>query len=242
MVTKITTMNFTIPCPRRKKTILVFDVETNGLLPKKDKSDTNPIPIESYPHILQLSYAKYDINTNKLLETYDTYIKVKRTIDIPEKITELTGITRQDCMKGTNIIEALSKFYQAYITSDVVVAHNISFDEKMILLEIERNRQEIIKNSPGCMTIFNPTYEEINGVDRYCTMRKGTTITNIIVESKFQGKPPSLKWPRLEELYKKLFENENVDGLHNSMIDVLVCLRCYMKMRHNYDTGLLSAK
>jgi len=33
--------------------------------------------------------------------------------------------------------------------------------------------------------------------------------------------------------------NENPDGLHNSMMDVLVCLRCYLKMRHRLDAGLL---
>ena len=36
-------------------------------------------------------------------------------------------------------------------------------------------------------------------------------------------------------------DGATVDGLHNSMIDVLACLRCYLKMRHNYnDTTILS--
>lgn len=232
-------MNFTVEAPSRKKTFLVFDVETNGLLPKKDKSSVNPVPIEAYPYILQLSYAKYDIVTNTLLETYDTYIKVKKDVEISQTITDLTGITRKDILTGINIIDALSKFYEAYITSDVIVAHNIDFDMKMILIELERNRLEILKRSPECMTIFNPTYEELKGVEHYCTMRKGTIIAHIIVESKIPGRPPSLKWPRLIELYGKLFDNETVNGLHNAMVDVLVCLRCYMKMRHNYDCGLL---
>lgn len=233
-------MNFVVEAPHRKNVILVFDVETSGLLPKKDnKSNVNHIQIEEYPHILQLSYAKYDIVTNTLLETYDTYIKVKKDVEISQTITDLTGITRKDILRGINIIDALSKFYEAYITSDVIVAHNNEFDIKMILIEIERNRIEILKKSPECMTIFNPTYEELNGVEHYCTMRKGTIIANIIVESKIQGRPPTLKWPRLNELYGKLFDNETVKGLHNAMVDVLVCLRCYMKMRHNYDCGLL---
>ena len=95
MVSNITTMNFTVSAPIRKKTILVFDVETSGLLPKKDKSDPNHIPIEAYPHILQLSYALYDISSNQLLDKYDTYINVKKEVEISDKITELTGITRR---------------------------------------------------------------------------------------------------------------------------------------------------
>ena len=235
----IITMNFTVSAPIRKKTVLVFDVETSGLLPKKDKTNPNHIPVEAYPHILQLSYAKYDISTNQLVETYDNYIKVKKEVEISDTITALTGITRRHCNKGSSIMDAISQFYQAYITSDVIVAHNIDFDKKMILVELERNRQEFIRNSPECMTIFNSTYEELNGVEHYCSMRKGTVITNIMVPSKYPGKPPSLKWPRLNELYAKLFDGETVDGLHNAMVDVLVCLRCYMKMRHNTDCGLL---
>ena len=235
----IITMNFTVSAPIRKKTVLVFDVETSGLLPKKDKTNPNHIPVEAYPHILQLSYAKYDISTNQLVETYDTYINVKKEVEISDTITALTGITRRHCNKGSSIMDAISQFYQAYITSDVIVAHNIDFDKKMILVELERNRQEFIRNSPECMTIFNSTYEELNGVEHYCSMRKGTVITNIMVPSKYPGKPPSLKWPRLNELYAKLFDGETVDGLHNAMVDVLVCLRCYMKMRHNTDCGLL---
>lgn len=233
-------MNFVVEAPKRKRTVLVFDVETTGILPKKDRLSTTPPPIEAYPHILQLSYAKYDIITNTLLETYDTYIKVNKNVEISQTITDLTGITRKNCLTGIPIIEALSKFYEAYITSDVIVAHNIDFDKKMILIEIERNRLEILKSSAECMTIFNSTYEELNGVEHYCTMHKGTLITNIVVESKIPGKPPSIKWPRLNELYSKLFNNETVNGLHNSIVDVLVCLRCYMMMRHKYDCGLIS--
>ena len=43
MVSNITTMNFTVSAPIRKKTVLVFDVETSGLLPKKDKSNLRNI-------------------------------------------------------------------------------------------------------------------------------------------------------------------------------------------------------
>ena len=236
-------MNSKVSAPIRPKTVLVFDVETTGLMPKRAKTDVNPIPIEAYPHILQLSYAVYNIHENSLVETYDTYIKVSTNIEILPVITNLTGITRELCDSvGVPILKALKQFYKAYQSADCIVAHNIEFDEKMIRIETERNRSDILKKSPECMTVFNSTYEELNGVERYCTMRKGTAIANIMVESKFPGKPPSLKWPRLNELYGKIFDGETVNGLHNAIVDVLVCLRCYMKMRHNTDCGLLQSK
>jgi hypothetical protein len=39
------------------------------------------------------------------------------------------------------------------------------------------------------------------------------------------------KFPRLNELYSKLFDDVLPNDLHNSIIDVLVCLRCFLKVR-----------
>ena len=46
---------------------LVFDVETNGLLPRVQKNGP-PISISEYPHILQLSFAVYDISQKKTIK------------------------------------------------------------------------------------------------------------------------------------------------------------------------------
>ena len=48
--------------------ILVFDVETNGLLPKNNIYG-HPIPMEKYPYILQLSYTIYDNEKKKNITT-----------------------------------------------------------------------------------------------------------------------------------------------------------------------------
>ena len=39
------------------------------------------------------------------------------------------------------------------------------------------------------------------------------------------------KFPRLNELYSKLFDTAPPNDLHNSIIDVIVCLRCFLKVR-----------
>ena len=70
-------------------------------------------------------------------------------------------------------------------------------------------------------------------------MKQGTSLCNIELPSTTDGKPTKKKWPKLNELHNTLFPNEEVKGLHNSMVDVLACLRCYLKMRHNYDSGSL---
>ena len=39
------------------------------------------------------------------------------------------------------------------------------------------------------------------------------------------------KFPRLNELYSTLFDSALPIDLHNSIVDVLVCLRCFLKVR-----------
>jgi hypothetical protein len=42
------------------------------------------------------------------------------------------------------------------------------------------------------------------------------------------------KFPKLLELHQKLFESIP-NNLHNSFNDILVTLRCYIKLKHNID-------
>jgi hypothetical protein len=51
-------------------------------------------------------------------------------------------------------------------------------------------------------------------------------------KSEKEKKPSNRKkWPTLTELYTKVFETSPPTDLHNSIIDVLVCLRCFLKVR-----------
>ena len=46
---------------------------------------------------------------------------------------------------------------------------------------------------------------------------------------------PYWKSPKLSELYEHLFQEPAPDGLHNALVDTLVCLRCYVKLRFRFD-------
>ena len=43
-----------------------------------------------------------------------------------------------------------------------------------------------------------------------------------------------VKFPKLNELHMKLF-NSQPRNLHNSLNDVLICLRCYYMLEHKVD-------
>jgi len=233
---------------------LIFDVETTGLIPKTIKNQP-AITIEEYPYILQLSFVVYDLLENQIIKKYDSYIKIPDNIEIPDFVSKLTGITKEICKKNGNpILNVLQNFYDAYIECDCLVAHNMDFDEKMIQIEMERNRNEIMSKSPEIMILFNYMFEKIHNIERYCTMKKGNilcnlwheitvynptknieTNTNNIIDTSNTVKKMKRKWPRLVELYNKLFDGETPENLHNSMNDVLACLKCYLKMRNTVD-------
>jgi DNA polymerase III epsilon subunit-like protein len=105
---------------------------------------------------------------------------------------------------------------------NVIVAHNIWFDSRMIRIECRRNYKKIpyIK----MMKMFYNS--EKNHVNNYCTMMQGMKYCSL------------KKWPRLANLYELLFE-ENIEEykipLHNSLVDTLVCLRCYLKLFQNIE-------
>lgn len=225
------------------QTILVFDVETTGLLPrlcakrKLNSENTENPPeenLDDLPYITQLSFILYDIIQNKIIKSYDSYIRIEPHIKVPEKVTEITGITSELLNeKGKDIVVGLTELYAAYCQCDVVVAHNFEFDSRMVQLELKRNYEKIRADiRPHICWMFNPMYCKVTYVMLHCTMKSNTALCNIKHKTAY-GKEFT-KFPKLSELYEFLFHSVP-ENLHNSMIDVLACLRCYLKTEFNID-------
>ncbi len=208
----------TTPPYKKMSLILVFDVETTGLLPKAGSQ-------EPKPHILQFSFILYDADTRSVVESHNYYISVGPEVVISPKITELTGITREMCdTQGIPIMEALIQFERLYNMANNVVAHNYRFDSEMVRIEIERNQQEL---RIGDFTLFDKLYDAKCGRLQICTMMASVHVCNIMVEQ--PGRKPYAKWPTLLELHRHLFATTPAN-LHNAIVDVLVCLRCFLKL------------
>ena len=202
--------------------ILVFDTETTGL-PEKNVSIYD---VSKWPHIIQLSYIFYDISNN-ISVIKDDYINIREDIEINPMSFEKHGISREILNeKGINIRTALLDFNRYLETADLVVGHNISFDKRMIFVESMRNR------------IDQQFTQFVNGnkvcKPEYCTMKNTVDFCGLHYQTR-AGKEMK-KNPKLQELYEKIFPNTNVpENLHNSIVDVAVTIRCYMKYSHNID-------
>jgi DNA polymerase III epsilon subunit-like protein len=201
--------------------ILVFDTETTNILP-------NDVPImrkflHHFPSVVQLSFILYDTYTNEVIESHDYVVKIPEHVPLSQESIDIHGIDREIMEeRGVDITHALNEFRKCYLKCNKLVAHNIKFDTTMITVESMRSEIKSIIN------VIDPNRK------CYCTMRNSIDICNIEVTSK-SGKTYH-KFPKQIELHKLLFgDTINEEKLHNSFIDILVCLRCYMMMEHKLD-------
>lgn len=202
--------------------ILVFDTETTGLLPRNFNAEKNNL--HNLPYIVQLSFIIYDDINNKLLTTYDSIVKMPDGVDIPEESSNIHGITNDISKKQGSYIKDVLKVLKAAIENvNCIVAHNFEFDINMICIECMRNDMEIelLENNPLII----------------CTMKQSKELCNIEAVGKRGDK--YIKYPKLSELHNKLFNNEP-NNLHNSFIDVIVCLRCFYMMFFKKDICLIN--
>jgi len=211
-----------------RRLVLCFDVETTGLFPKQKRGDPPPA-LESLPRILQLSFTVYDMRKWRALRKYNNYIHVAEDVEIPEIVTNLTGITKKICNhRGVTIVQALADFYREYMRCDCVVAHNIEFDRRMILTELARHGRALeTMECPYWSCMFHPLYHKMHDIETFCTMRVGTRVCAIM---RMGQRGPFLKPPKLAELFTHLFGYEP-KGMHDAMADVAACLRCFIRLR-----------
>jgi len=202
--------------------ILVFDTETTGL-PEKNASIYEHA---KWPYIIQLSYIFYDISNN-ITVIRDNYINISDNINISNESFSKHGISREIInSQGIHIRFALNEFNKFVNISDIVIGHNISFDKRMIFVECIRNHIQ------QKFTKFDNNKKILKS--EYCTMKNTVDFCDLYYERK-NGKIMK-KNPTLSELYQKLFPEAVLpENLHNSIIDVAVTIRCYMKYNYNID-------
>jgi len=229
--------------PTRHQRIMVFDTETTGLMPKH-KAGTPFPPIEAYPHIMQLSWIVYNVSANEIEEVVDEYVRIPDSAPISQESIQVHGITREISKeKGKSILPLLMKFFAAFMKCDCIVAHNLQFDGEIVRKEMWRNQKDLEKIahkdrvSMMCK-VFTKKFNADHNVDTFCTMMNTIQFCGM----EFAAKPTPTettapatnnrkKFPRLNELYGKLFDTPLPKDMHNSIVDVLVCLRCFLKIR-----------
>jgi len=182
---------------------LFFDTETTGL-PRNWKAPITDL--DNWPRMVQLAWLLYD-NEGALVNK-DAYIIRPDGFTIPEESSRIHGITTQRAMEeGEELGSVLEAFNRQVSQAECLVAHNMSFDEKIAGAEFLRNG------------MANP----IPGKDSICTMSTTTDYCQL------EG-PYGYKWPKLTELHHKLF-GEGFEEAHDAGIDISATARCFWELR-----------
>lgn len=195
--------------------VLVFDTETTGL---PESRNTSILETDKWPYIVQISWVVYDTESGDYV--IEDHI-IDCGVDIPQESVNIHGISKKISeRKGEKLWDIMNKFDAALIDSDMVIGHNISFDKRVYMVEAIRNRRR--------------QYFTRDGVRKaeYCTMKKSKELCNI---QRVSAKGETyLKYPSLSELHDKLF-GFIPKGTHDSMADVLICLRCFCMLEGKVD-------
>jgi len=207
---------------------LIFDTETTGLAQTKI---INQETLNKWPHIVQFSYIIYDME-NGIIVSKDCIIKLNG-ITIPEDSTKIHGISNKISQeKGENLEVVLKEFFYYLRKVDFLVGHNISFDINMIIVELLRIIYDRLYPKEHIDAYKHDLHFLQNFKNVFCTLKQSIELCGLKAIDKF-GKEYE-KWPKLSELHEKLF-GTTPNNLHNSFIDILVTLRCFIKLKFKND-------
>lgn len=186
--------------------ILVFDTETNGL-PKNWKAPVTDL--DNWPRIIQLAFATFS-DEGEFIDSYCELI-VPDGWEVPtDKFWVDNGYSQDSSiMFGVPIQEAMTALLVSMQSCSTIVAHNMSFDEKIVGAEMIRLGLKS-ENKPA----------------KVCTKESSTEYCAIPNQNGFN----SFKWPKLEELHNKLF-GEGFEGAHDALNDVMACAKCFFELK-----------
>lgn len=193
------------------KPILFYDTETNGLPLWREPSD-HP----GQPHITQLAAELFDADSGRTLAFMDFMI-TPEDWKIPAELEQLTGITNELAQRfGQSIWSALNTFMWMWSEAELRVAHNESFDQRMIRIEAAR----LLSENHGF-------HEEWKAGAVFCTQANSVAILNLPPTARMLAagfkKPKS---PNLGEAYE-FFTGKKLEGAHNAAVDLAACKAVY---------------
>ena len=182
---------------------LIFDTETTGL-PLRDNAPIEEL--ENWPRIVQIAWQLHD-RKGELTEVENLIIRPDG-FNIPYAAEKVHGISMAMAEeKGIPVSEALEKFATALASSSYIIGHNVKFDLNITAAEFLRAG----------------IHSRITELPSVCTMELTREFCKI------PGRGNKYKSPRLDELYRILFE-ESFSEAHNASADVNATARAFFEL------------
>jgi DNA polymerase-3 subunit epsilon len=182
---------------------LVIDCETTGL-PRNWKAPISDL--NNWPRVIQIAWSLFG-KENQPLESA-VHLVQPEGFTIPDDVQRIHGIsTAQALAEGKKLLSVLQGLTAAAEKSEIIIAHNVRFDESVLSAEYLRLK-------------LNPPFE---GRRRICTMMQSTEICHI-------PGPYGFKWPTLAQLHQELFQTTFEDA-HDAGADVAACAKCFFELK-----------
>lgn len=126
MITDVTIL------PIEEASFCVLDVETTGLSPRRN-------------NIIEIGLVK--VSNLKIVDRFQSMVNPGR--EIPYYITNLTGITTDEIFDAP-FFEDIAEKVQNFIGTDILTAHNLSFDKSFLKRELIFSGKEYLTNFNLC--------------------------------------------------------------------------------------------
>lgn len=182
---------------------LIIDCETTGL-PRNWRAPISDL--DNWPRAIQIAWSLFD-GSGALLESAAYLVRPDGFI-IPEDVQRIHGITTERAIaEGKKLVDVLREFSTAAGKAEIVVAHNLRFDESVISAEFHRLKLKV----------------PFAGKKRICTMTQSTDFCRIPGTYGY-------KWPTLSQLHKELF-NCGFEEAHDAGADVSACAKCFFELK-----------
>lgn len=182
---------------------LFFDTETSGLPLNWKAPVTN---LNNWPRLVQIAWQQID-EYGHLLQAEEFIIRPDGFV-IPEEAARIHGISTERAMReGFELRTVMLEFASVIGRSEILVAHNLDFDEKIV----------------GAEFIRTAIPHQMHYKQRFCTMKASTDICRL-------PGPYGYKWPTLTELVQFLFQT-NFEEAHQAGSDVAACVQCFFELK-----------
>lgn len=114
----------------------IFDTETSGLI------ENRSIKLDKQPEIIEFYGALVDLTTGEIKAEIDELFKPTKRIE--EIITKITTLTNDDLADKPPFSTHAMRIKSTLEEAPLVIAHNLSFDQEMVEIEMERLKKTII--------------------------------------------------------------------------------------------------
>lgn len=189
--------------------ILFFDTETSGFI-KKD------LPIDHPDQAWCVQIGAILATEKGCLESMNLLIKPDGRSMNPFA-EEVHGISLEYADEhGLPELEVTEAFGRLMRKADKIVCHNYNFDWKYVCQMMERNLNSLSDEARSSFYLDLPWH---------CTM----TDKAIVSFCGLKNKAGKSKWPKLIELYEKLF-GETFEKAHDAYADISATAKCYFEL------------